>query len=198
MSEPVPLLPAPQKDFTAIFRAIHEANCTLADIVLAILTEKRFRRSPRLLELLQQSGDVLKALISHPRLPVSARQAACKATHLLYAREIRVLVKSTSGWHFRAHKAMPEDIDDFDLDCLASDTAARAPLTSALLDSLLSSKKLHLTAQNSDSGESDNDSLDDDQVLEGVSPSSPSDQRKKAKQGERRTALLRIVRRPVF
>ena len=194
-----PLLPPPPKDLTAVFRALHEANCTVADITVAILTEKRFKRSPRLAELLRQSEDVLKALISHSRLPTSAAKTACKAMHPLYAREIRFLVKSTTGWHFHAHKAMPEDIDDFDLGDLASDTADHAPLTSALLDSLLSAKKLflqHSTSENTidDLSNSDRDSVNEDQIaLEGMSPSSP-DQRKKTKCSERRATLLRIVR----
>lgn len=59
----------------------------------------------------------------------------------VYAKEIRYLVKSTTGWHFSAHTAMPEDIDNFDLAMMVSDTVEHAPLLSMLFDALLSVKK---------------------------------------------------------
>ncbi|KAM6501132.1 hypothetical protein JOM56_004146, partial [Amanita muscaria] len=169
---------------------------------MALLTEKRFKRSNKLTELLGQSGDILKALLSHSRLPNSAKRTACEAIHPLYAREIRYLAKSTTGWHFSAHKVMPEDIDDFELDQLASDTADHAPSLSALLDTLLSAKKTLSPASQTMAADSDSDndheSVDDDQVvLEGTGrtpPASPDQQKKTNQADERRKTLLRIVR----
>jgi hypothetical protein len=88
MTEPMPLLPPPQRDLSAVFKALDETNCTIADAFIALLTKKQFKRSARLTELLRQSGSILKALISHSRLPMSAGKIAGEALHPLYAREI--------------------------------------------------------------------------------------------------------------
>jgi len=83
MTEPTLPLPPPQKDFTLVFQALRQANCTVADVVIALLTEKRFKRNTKLMELLQQAGSILKALILHSRLPKSVGEIACKATHVI-------------------------------------------------------------------------------------------------------------------
>ena len=139
MMEP-PEVPT-ETDFTAVFQAFRQSNSTVADLVIALLTEKCFKRSTKLAELLKQSGKILKVLLSHTRLPASAKKAASNAMQPLYAKEIRYLVKSMTGWHFSAHTAMPEDIDNFDLAMMASDTVEHAPLLSMLFDALLSAKK---------------------------------------------------------
>ena len=201
MTEPFVLLP--ETDFTAVLQAFHQSNCTVADLVIALLTEKRFKRSTKLAELLRRSGDILKVLLSHTRLPASAKKVASEAMRPLYAKEIHYLMKSTTGWHFSAHTAMPEDIDDFDLDTLASDTAKHAPLLSVLFDSLLSAKKklpcaflpddnveISMDVSNASSGE-------DEAALEGTfrTPSTSPDheEQKKTNPKQRREHLLRII-----
>ena len=198
-----------ETDFTAVFRAFHQSNSTVADLVIALLTEKRFKRSTKLAELLQRSGNILKVLLSHTRLPASAKKAASNAMQPLYAKEICYLVKPTTGWHFSAHTAMPEDIDDFDLAALASDTVEHAPLLSALFDALLSAKKkgswtshTHHTEGDVTMGVDDfeNNAVDSNSdedsngqgVLEGMFPTTPDQQ--KTNPIERRKSLLRIVR----
>ncbi|KAF8328629.1 hypothetical protein F5887DRAFT_1007168 [Amanita rubescens] len=130
--------PLPQRDFTAILDAFDASGCSIPDLVIALLTERRFKSSTYTAELLQQSGDVLRSLLRHAKLPRNAEKAACEALHRVYVREIKDLVKPSAGWNFSAQQATPEDIDDFDLEDLASDVADTAPLLWALLDILLS------------------------------------------------------------
>ncbi|KAF8651590.1 hypothetical protein AX14_008465 [Amanita brunnescens Koide BX004] len=81
-------------------------------LFIALLTEQRFKSSAYTAGLLQQSGDVLKSLLMHARLPKSAEKAACDALHQVYVHEIKDLVKPSSGWNFSAQcvgKAAAQD-----------------------------------------------------------------------------------------
>lgn len=54
----------------------------------------------------------------------------------IYAQEMKYLVKPTSSWHFSARTAIPEDVDDFEMDDLAMDIAENASMVWLLLDVL--------------------------------------------------------------
>ncbi|KAF8336105.1 hypothetical protein F5887DRAFT_1078965 [Amanita rubescens] len=189
--------PLPQRDFTAILDAFDASGCSIPDLVIALLTERRFKSSAYTAELLQQSGDVLRSLLRHAKLPRNAEKAACEALHRVYVREIKDLVKPSAGWNFSAQRATPEDIDDFDLEDLASDVADTAPRLWALLDILLLAKNKQLA--NSDGnvaraspgdGETDDD---DDAALQGTVRTPPtSPEQKNEKKSNRRLALRKI------
>ena len=142
----------PQRDFTAILDASDASGCSIPDLVIALLTEWRFKSSAYTAGLLQQSGDVLKSLLMHARLPKSAEKAACDALHQVYVHKIKDLVKLSSGWNFSAQRAMPDDIDDFDLEDLALDVAKNAPWLWALLEVLLLVKQKKLGDNSVDDG----------------------------------------------
>ncbi len=139
------LMPGPEEpqleDFSAILDAFDDTGYTIPDLLLALLTQRRFKKSAYTSELLRRSAEVLSAFLSHSGLPRDAEWAASKALHPVYARKIRYLVKPSSGWNFSAQTAMPDDIDDFDISDLIQDTTDNAPMVSALLDTLLSAKK---------------------------------------------------------
>ena len=203
---PPPLLPPPGKDFSAVLRAFDEMDCTILELLLALLTEKRFKNSAYTHELLRRSQVVLGTWLSHVKLPKEAQKTASEALHQLYAHEIRYLTKPSSGWHFSAQTMMPDNIDDFDLSTLTLDTATHAPLVSALLDTLLSANTKQLRASSSqadangdtamaNTGDSNSDSdgnadvNDEEAILEGVRET------KKRECGVKcsKAALLKIV-----
>jgi hypothetical protein len=138
---PLPPLSPPERDFSAILNAFDEGNCSIPDLLLALLTERRFKDSIYASDLLQKSSVILGAWLCHRKLPKAAEKTASEALQRVYAREIRLLVKPSLGWHFSAQTAMPDDIDSFELAALTTDTAENAPLVSALLDTLLLAKK---------------------------------------------------------
>ena len=57
------------------------------DLVIAILTGRRFKSSAYTTELLQPSGDVPKSLLTHAKLPKTAEKTACEALHRVYMRQ---------------------------------------------------------------------------------------------------------------
>jgi len=195
--------PPPQRDFTAILNAFDASGCSIPDLVIALLTERRFKSSAYTAGLLQQSGDVLKSLLRHARLPGNAEKVACEALHRVYVREIKDLVKPSAGWNFSAQRATPEDIDDFDLEDLASDVADSAPQLWALLDILLSAKSKQLPSSNGNvtmAGTGDGETDDeDDAVLQGTVRTPPtSPEQENEKKSNRRLALRKIVRVLLF
>ena len=195
----------PQRDFTAILDAFDASGCSIPDLIIALLTERRFKSSAYTAELLQQSGNVLRSLLTHAKLPRNAEKVACEALHRVYVREIKDLVKPSAGWNFSAQRATPEDIDDFDLEDLASDVADKAPRLWALLDILLSAKNKPNANPNSNlamasttaDGETDDD--DDDAALQGTIRTPPtSPEQENEKKSNRRLALRKIVRVLLF
>ena len=87
------LMPEPEEpqleDFSAILDAFDDAGYTIPDLVLALLTQRRFKKSAYTSELLRRSPEVLSAFLSHSGLPRDAEWAASKALHPVYAREIQ-------------------------------------------------------------------------------------------------------------
>ena len=201
------LMPEPEEpqleDFSAILDAFDDAGYTIPDLVLALLTQRRFKKSAYTSELLRRSPEVLSAFLSHSGLPRDAEWAASKALHPVYAREIRYLVKPSSGWNFSAQTAMPDDIDDFDISDLIQDTTDNAPMVSALLDTLLSAKKRCKASANTGPDtamaaagglESDSDADEEEDQGEAMLEGTPLLTAEEQKQGKRKGMLLKIVR----
>ena len=90
---------------------------SLSDIVLALLTEAHFKKSQLTAGLLGHAGD------------------------LVYAAEIEHPVDIKSEWHFSALRALPQDVDSFQMQELAADIDQKAPMLSVLLSVLLSARK---------------------------------------------------------
>ena len=114
---------------------------SLSDIVLALLTEACFKKSPLTTALLSCAGDLVYALLKHKKTPPEAPKCASKALHLVYAAEIELLVNIKSEWHFSALRAIPQDVDGFQMQELAADIDQKAPMLSVLFSVLLSAQK---------------------------------------------------------
>ncbi|KAM6491513.1 hypothetical protein JOM56_013082 [Amanita muscaria] len=127
----------------------------------------------------------------------NAEKVACEALHRVYAREIKDLVKPSAGWNFSAQRATPEDIDEFDLEDLASDVADNAPRLWALLDILLLAKNKQPVNSSGNvtmacTGDAETDD-DDDAALQGAVRTPPtSPEQENEKKSNRRLALHKI------
>jgi hypothetical protein len=86
MPEPERQQPIPPEGFTGILNAFDQAGYTIPELLLALLTDKHFKKSAYTLELLRRSGDILQALLSHAGIPKEAEKAASKALHPVCAR----------------------------------------------------------------------------------------------------------------
>jgi hypothetical protein len=196
--------PAQLADFSAILNLFDNMGYSIPDLLLALLTQRRFKKSTYTSELLRRSAEILSALLSHSGLPRDAELATSKALHPMYAREIQYLVKPSSGWNFSAQTVMPDDIDDFDISDMIQDTTDNAPMVSALLDTLLSSKRrcpasdadVAMAATEGLGSDTDADEGEDqgEAMLEGT-PLLTAEERDKRKQGKRKGMLLKIVRK---
>jgi len=118
MNDLDPLL---QRDFTPVFNALRNCNASIGSLLL-------------------HSGGIISGLFKH-RVPIEARKAASEVLRPIYAQEMKYLVKPTSGWHFSARTAVPDDVDDFEMDNLAMDIAENAPMLWSLLDVLLDARR---------------------------------------------------------
>lgn len=127
-------------DFTPVFRALEQCGTTIPDLIIALLTEARFKKTPLTAELLDH-GDIIYTILKHKKVPGEAQQHAGKALHLVYAAEIEDLVDVKSEWHFSALRAVPQDLDGFHIEQLAADIDVKAPMLSALFEVLLSARK---------------------------------------------------------
>ena len=97
-------------DFSPVFQALEQCETTIPDLVLALLTEARFKKSLLTTGLLNCTGDLVYALLKHKRTSLEAPKRASEALHLVYAAEIEHLVNIKSEWHFSALRALPQDI----------------------------------------------------------------------------------------
>lgn len=181
--------PLLQSDFMPVFNALRNCNVSIGSLVIALLTQRRFKKSIHLNDLLLHSGGIISGLFKH-RVPNEARKAASEALQPIYAQEMRYLVKPTSGWHFSARTAIPDDVDDFEMDNLAMDIAENAPMLWSLLDVLLDARKRKCRpAIVADDGSSDMDlgndrsgGDSDETLLEGNITPSPEQQKAKKSQ----------------
>ena len=175
--------PSFEMDFSPIFWALEQCETSLSDIVLALLTEACFKKSPLTTALLSHAGNLVYALLKHKKTPPEAPKHASKALHLVYAAEIELLVNIKSEWHFSALRAIPQDVDGFQMQELAADIDQKAPMLSVLLSVLLSAQKRPNQSHASESqAQADSvattpDADEDELLLEGQTrtPSSPEE-----------------------
>ena len=136
--------------------------------------------------------------MKHKKTSPEAAKRASEALHLIYAAEIEHLVDIKSEWHFSALRALPQDVDGFQMQELAADIDRKAPMLSALLGVLLSARKkanqCHASDSQADSVMSTPDADDDALRLEGQvrTPSSPEEMQLERQQQKGR--VLAIVR----
>ncbi|KAM6489323.1 hypothetical protein JOM56_015227 [Amanita muscaria] len=128
----------PLKDYEPVIKVIIENSLSIVEFITALLTEKRFKSHALTKELLQNSETVLVHLLGHEHLPETAQNQACALVERIYAHEIRELVLHSSGWHFSAQQATPQDLEDFCLDKMSVEYLKTAPRIWSLLDALLS------------------------------------------------------------
>ena len=107
MNDLDPLL---QRDLTPVLNALRNCNVSIGSLVIALLTQRCFKKSIHLHDLLLHSGSIISSLFKH-QVPIEAQKAASKALQPIYVQEMKYLVKPTSSWHFSAHTAVPDDID---------------------------------------------------------------------------------------
>ena len=174
---------------------------TIPDLVLALLTEACFKKSLLTTGLLNRAGDLVYVLLKHKRTSLEAPKCASEALHLVYAAKIEHLVDIKSEWHFSALRALPQDIDGFQMQELAADIDQKAPMLSALLNVLLSAWKRLNQCPNALESQAHPvmvtaDADEDELLLEGQSrmPSSPEELCfEKQKQKECILAIVRLT-----
>ncbi|KAM6496371.1 hypothetical protein JOM56_009077 [Amanita muscaria] len=132
--------PHPEADFRPVFQALEQCGMTVSHLVMALLTEARFKQNLHTVGLLNDAGDLMYALLKHRKVSVEAQKRAGEALHSVYAAEIEALVDVESNWHFSALRAIPKDVEDFKLGELAVDIDSKAPMLSGLLEVLLSAR----------------------------------------------------------
>ncbi|KAF8345008.1 hypothetical protein F5887DRAFT_917782 [Amanita rubescens] len=186
-------------DFSPVFQALERCETSISDLVLALLTEARFKKSPLTTGLLNRAGDLVYALLKHKKTSREAQKHASEALHPIYAAEMELLVDIKSEWHFSALRALPQDVNSFQMAELAADIDQKAPMLSALLTVLLSSRKKlnrHASEAQGGSAMANADADEDDALLEGPlrAPASPEEQRlKKQKQKDDVLAIKKAV-----
>ncbi|KAM6501444.1 hypothetical protein JOM56_004458 [Amanita muscaria] len=194
-------IPGPQISFSPIFQALEQCETTISDLIVAMLTEARFKKNPLTAGLLDRSGDIIYALLNHKKVPRQAQICAGETLHSVYAAEIDNLVDVGSEWHFSAIRAVPQDVDDFHIEELAADIDMKAPMLSALLEVLLSARKRSKCRSSSEAvsaplASATSNPEDDEVLLEGQlrTPSSPDEQRaQKHKQKEKILSIKKAV-----
>jgi hypothetical protein len=186
-------------DFSLVFQALEQCEASLSDMILALLNEARFKKSPLTAELLNRAGDLVYALLKHKKTSMEVPKRASEALHVVYAAEIEHLVDIKSEWHFSALRALPQDIDGFQMQELAADIDRKAPMLSALLSVLLSARKRHHASESlaqADLVATTPDADEEELLLEGQTrtPSSPEElHSEKRRQKERVLAIVRLT-----
>ena len=189
------------RDYEPVINVLIENNLSIVRLITVVLTEKSFKNHPLAKDLLENSETILIHLLGHSRLPESTQNRACALVERIYARELRVLVLQSNGWHFSALRAAPRDIEDFGLDEMSLEYMKTAPRIWSLLDALLSARAQRKTSLILESNRfTDEESHTrecsiaedrDEQRLEGGSHTSHEGER--ARDSNRKNALSQIV-----
>ncbi|KAF8328021.1 hypothetical protein F5887DRAFT_1189110 [Amanita rubescens] len=192
--------PHPEADFRPVFWALEQCGMTpVSHLVMALLTEARFKQNLHTVGLLNHAGNIVYALLKHRKVSVEAQKRAGEALHSAYAAEIEALVDVDSNWHFSALRAIPKDVEDFKLGELSVDIDSKAPMLSGLLEVLLSARnrRKRCGSESEAAQAHPHANPDDDEVLlEGQvrTPSSPEEQREtKQKEKEKMLTIKKAV-----
>ena len=129
-----------EKDFSPVIEVLTESSTSVVEFIVALLTEKRFKKHALTKELLENAKDVIAHILGHRHLQEDAQDMACALVEPMYAHEIRELADS-GNWHFGAHQATQDDLDDFRLEAMSMDYEKKVPRLWSLLDALLKARK---------------------------------------------------------
>ncbi|KAI0756194.1 hypothetical protein C8Q80DRAFT_1277628 [Daedaleopsis nitida] len=118
---------------------LQSQNVSLSDLILEVLTFRQFNEpgSPILTDLILNGTSILSALYNHPLTTAATASWAHNLMCARYHAELEDLTDISSGWHFGAMDANPDQVRDFQIEKMAVKIFEVAPQLWGLAAELL-------------------------------------------------------------
>ncbi|KAF8430436.1 hypothetical protein L210DRAFT_3322112, partial [Boletus edulis BED1] len=122
---------------TPVLDALESCQITVADFIVALLTEPGYKTQPMVIDLLANATTIFDAFMQHPATHDVIRNQCFTVAEDTYLWELRDLVSKDSSSHFGAANTTVQQLEEFHIDNMAHTMKSHAPRMWCLFDCLL-------------------------------------------------------------